>query len=104
MSGGAKRDEHLLRVPSDIEAEDDRRVERIRAEIDSAFEALRDVEDGVSVFGSARIGEGHRWYELSRRTGACLAKHGCTVITGGGPGLMEGGSRGARDGGGGWIV
>jgi uncharacterized protein (TIGR00730 family) len=100
MRGGAKRDEHLLRVPSDVEAEDDRRVERIRAEIDSAFDALRDVEDGVSVFGSARISEGHRWYELSRATGACLAKHGFSVITGGGPGLMEAANRGAAEAGG----
>jgi len=100
MRGGAKRDEHLLRVPSDVEAEDDRRVERIRAEIDSAFDALRDVEDGVSVFGSARISEGHRWYELSRATGACLAKHGFSVITGGGPGLMEAANRGAMEAGG----
>jgi hypothetical protein len=99
-SVGAKRDERLLRVPSDVEAEDDRRVERIRAEIDSAFDALRDIEDGVSLFGSARIGEGHRWYELCRETGACLAEHGFSVITGGGPGLMEAANRGALEAGG----
>ena len=85
-SAGAKRDEHLLRVPCDVEAEDDLRLERIREEVDRGFDALRDVEDGVSVFGSARIGEGHRWYELCRETAACLAKHGFTVITGGGRG------------------
>ena len=100
MNEGARRDEHLLRVPSDLEAADDRRVERIRAEIDAAFDALRDIENGVSVFGSARIGEGHRWYELCRETAACLAKHGFTVITGGGPGLMEAANRGAREAGG----
>lgn len=100
MSEGAKHDERLLRVPCDIEAEDARRVERIRAEIETSFEALRDVEDGVSVFGSARIGEGHRWYELGRETGVCLAKHGFTVITGGGPGLMEAANRGAAEAGG----
>ena len=101
MTGGARRDERLLRVPCDVEAaEDDRRVERIRTEVDAAFDALRDVEDGVSVFGSARIGAGHRWYELCRETGACLAKHGFTVITGGGPGLMEAANRGAFEAGG----
>ncbi|HEY1853687.1 MAG TPA: TIGR00730 family Rossman fold protein [Solirubrobacterales bacterium] len=97
---GAKRDEHLLRVPCDVEGEDDRRVERIRAEIDSAFDALRDVENGVSIFGSARVPEGHRWYELCRRTAACLAEHGFTVISGGGPGLMEAANRGAAEAGG----
>jgi hypothetical protein len=97
LSEGAKRDERLLRVPCDVEGEDDRRVERIRAEIDSAFDALRDVENGVSIFGSARVAEGHRWYQLCRETAACLAKHGFTVITGGGPGLMEAANRGAAD-------
>jgi uncharacterized protein (TIGR00730 family) len=99
-SEGAKRDERLLRVPCDLEGEDDRRVERIRAEIDASFDALRDVENGVSVFGSARVPEGHRWYELARETAACLTKHGFTVITGGGPGLMEAANRGAAEAGG----
>ncbi len=97
---GAKRDEHLLRVPCDVEQEDDVRLDRIRAEIDAGFDALRDIDDGVSVFGSARIAPGHRWYELCRETGACLAKHGFTVITGGGPGLMEAANRGAAEAGG----
>jgi uncharacterized protein (TIGR00730 family) len=93
-------DEHLLRVPSDVEAEDDVRLERIHDEVERGFDALRDVDDGVSIFGSARIGEGHRWYELCRETGACLADHGFTVISGGGPGLMEAANRGAAEAGG----
>jgi uncharacterized protein (TIGR00730 family) len=96
-----KHDEHLLRVPCDAgEAEDDRRLDRIRTEVDRGFDALRDVEDGVSVFGSARVPEGHRWYELGRETAACLARHGFAVITGGGPGLMEAANRGAAEAGG----
>jgi uncharacterized protein (TIGR00730 family) len=97
---GAKRDEHLLRVPSDVEAEDDLRLQRIHDEVERGFDALRDVEDGVSVFGSARVSEGHRWYGLCRETAACLAEHGFTVITGGGPGLMEAANRGAAEAGG----
>ncbi len=97
---GAKHDEHLLRVPAAGEEQDDLRLDRIRAEIDAGFDALRDVDDGVSVFGSARVKEDHRWYELCRETGACLAKHGFTVITGGGPGLMEAANRGAAEAGG----
>jgi hypothetical protein len=93
-------DEHLLRVPVDAEGEDDLRLDRIRAEIDAGFDALRDVDDGVSVFGSARIPEGHRWYGLCRETAACLADHGFSVITGGGPGLMEAANRGAAEAGG----
>jgi uncharacterized protein (TIGR00730 family) len=99
-STGAKRDEHLLRVPSDVEAEDDIRLQRIHDEVERGFDALRDIDDGVSIFGSARVEEGHRWYELCRETAACLAGHGFTVITGGGPGLMEAANRGAADAGG----
>jgi len=97
---GAKHDEHLLRVPGEDEERDDIRLDRIRAEIDAGFDALRDIDDGVSVFGSARVGEGHRWYELCRETGACLVEHGFSVITGGGPGLMEAANRGAAEAGG----
>jgi uncharacterized protein (TIGR00730 family) len=97
---GARRDKRLLRVPCDVEAEDNLRLDRIRTEVDAGFDALRDVDDGVSVFGSARVGEGHRWYELCRETGACLTRHGFTVITGGGPGLMEAANRGAAEAGG----
>jgi uncharacterized protein (TIGR00730 family) len=96
---GARHDQHLLRVPVDLEADDERRIERIRAEVDTAFDALRDVREGVSIFGSARIAEGP-WYELTRETAACLTKHGYTVITGGGPGLMEAANRGACEAGG----
>ena len=95
-----RRDEHLLRVPCDLEAQDDVRLERIHDEIERGFDSLRDVDDGVSVFGSARIAEGHPWYALGRETGACLADHGFTVITGGGPGLMEAANRGAAEAGG----
>jgi uncharacterized protein (TIGR00730 family) len=99
-SVGAKHDEHLLRVPVDAEGQDEVRLYRIREEVDRGFDAMRDVDDGVSVFGSARIGEGHPWYELCRRTAACLAEHGFAVITGGGPGLMEAANRGAAEAGG----
>ena len=93
-------DERLLRVPCDLEEEDERRSDRIRAEIDGAFDSLRDIENGVSLFGSARIAEDHPWYELTRETAACLVKHGFSVITGGGPGLMEAANRGATEEGG----
>jgi uncharacterized protein (TIGR00730 family) len=97
---GARDDRHLLRVPVDPAVEDERRVERIRKEIDDSFDALRDIEEGVSIFGSARVGPENPWYELCRETAACLTNHGYTVITGGGPGLMEAANRGAAEAGG----
>jgi uncharacterized protein (TIGR00730 family) len=100
MATDAKHERELLRSPCDVEEEDELRLDRIEAEIDRGFDALRDVDDGVSIFGSARIEEGHRWYELCRETAACLSRSGFTVITGGGPGLMEAANRGAAEAGG----
>lgn len=97
MATNGKHDRELLRSPCDLEEEDELRLDRIKDEIDRGFDALRDIEDGVSVFGSARVLEGHRWYELCRETTACLARNGFTVITGGGPGLMEAANRGAAE-------
>jgi uncharacterized protein (TIGR00730 family) len=99
-SAGAKRDELLLRTPCDVEEEDDLRLGRIDKEIERGFDALREIDDGVTVFGSARIGEGHPWYALSCEIGACLIDHGFSVITGGGSGLMEAANRGAAEAGG----
>jgi len=54
----------------------------------------------VTVFGSARFGEGHPHYTLARELGHALAKAGYVVMTGGGPGIMEAANRGAREAGG----
>jgi len=64
------------------------------------FRALHFVGPCVTVFGSARFPETHRYYDLARRVGALLARDGFTVMTGGGPGIMEAANRGARDAGG----
>jgi uncharacterized protein (TIGR00730 family) len=64
------------------------------------FRALHFVGPCVTVFGSARIREGHPHYELTRRMGAEIAMLGFTVMTGGGPGLMEAANRGAKEVGG----
>jgi uncharacterized protein (TIGR00730 family) len=99
-SDGGRHDRRLLRVPADKESDDERRLDRIHKEVEGAFHELRDIEEGVSIFGSARVDEGHRWYDLARETAACLTHHGYTVITGGGPGLMEAANRGAAEAGG----
>jgi uncharacterized protein (TIGR00730 family) len=64
------------------------------------FRALHFVGPCVTVFGSARFLDDHPYYKLSRRMGAALARMGFTVMTGGGPGIMEGASRGAKEAGG----
>ncbi|TDB61181.1 LOG family protein [Arundinibacter roseus] len=64
------------------------------------FRALHFVGPCVTVFGSARFKEGHTYYELSRQLGARIAREGLTVMTGGGPGVMEAANRGAFEAGG----
>jgi uncharacterized protein (TIGR00730 family) len=76
------------------------RIFRIAWEFLRGFRTLHFVGPCVTVFGSARFGPEHRYYELARQTGAALAREGFTVMTGGGPGIMEAANRGAREAGG----
>ena len=64
------------------------------------FRELHFVGPCVTVFGSARFDEHHRYYAMAREVGGALARIGFTVMTGGGPGVMEGANRGAREAGG----
>lgn len=73
------------------------RTLRIFLEFVRGFRALHFVGPCVTVFGSARFREGHPHYELAHAVGGELAKAGFTVMTGGGPGIMEAASRGAKE-------
>ncbi len=73
------------------------RTIRIAAEFLRGFRRLHFVGPCVTVFGSARFGQDHEYYALARRIGAALAGEGYTVMTGGGPGVMEAANRGAKD-------
>jgi uncharacterized protein (TIGR00730 family) len=72
----------------------------IVSEFIRGFRTLHFVGPCVTVFGSARFPEDHPYYELSRQVGEGLARMGFTVMTGGGPGVMEAASRGAKEAGG----
>jgi uncharacterized protein (TIGR00730 family) len=76
------------------------RTIRIFSEFVRGFRALHFVGPCVTVFGSARFSEQHEYYRLARATGAELARAGFTVMTGGGPGIMEAANRGAKEAGG----
>ncbi len=73
---------------------------RIFCEFIRGFRALHFAGPCVTVFGSARFTEVNPYYRLARQVGAGLATAGFTVMTGGGPGIMEAANRGAKDVGG----
>jgi uncharacterized protein (TIGR00730 family) len=76
------------------------RVWRIFSELLRGFRKLHFVGPCVTVFGSARFSEDHPYYQLARDVGQQLARAGFTVMTGGGPGIMEAANRGAKEAGG----
>src|SRR5512143_2579887 len=71
------------------------RVLGIMAEFAAATERLRGMRPAVSMFGSARIREGHPYYAKAEKIARLLSDAGFAVISGGGPGLMEAANRGA---------
>lgn len=75
------------------------RVLRIQSEFVAGFDAMSEVAEAVTVFGSARLVPGSADYDLSVRLGRALGEAGYAVITGGGPGAMEAANRGAWDAG-----
>lgn len=73
---------------------------QVFVELIRGFRGLHFVGPCVTVFGSARVEESHPYYGVARDIGGRLARCGFTVMTGGGPGIMEAANRGARDAGG----
>lgn len=74
-------------------------VVRVAIEFIRGFRTLHFVGPAVTVFGSARFGEGHPYYQLSRELGFKFGAAGFSIITGGGPGCMEAANRGAQEAG-----
>ncbi len=76
------------------------RVELIRAEFLEGFAAVAKIPNPtISMFGSARVDEGHPAYDAAREVARRFALEGWSVVTGGGPGCMEAANRGAKEGG-----
>jgi len=95
-------DQRLLDTANetDFRRADSWRVLRIFSEFVEGIDSLGDIEKAVAIFGSARTTRDDPYYEAARRTAQLLAESGYAIITGGGPGIMEAGNRGARDAGG----
>ena len=77
--------------------EDPWRIFRIMAEFVEGFDVLSQVGQAVTMFGSARIDASHPMYKMAEKTAYLLAKEGYVIITGGGPGIMEAGNKGAMN-------
>jgi hypothetical protein len=70
---------------------------RVGKDLLFAFRALHFAGPCVTIFGSARVKPGTRYYEMARQMGAACARLGFTVMTGGGPGIMQAGNQGAHE-------
>jgi uncharacterized protein (TIGR00730 family) len=75
------------------------RIFRIMSEFVEGFQFLSTTSREVSIFGSARLQPGSHWYQVAEDLGRLLGEDGFTVVTGGGPGIMEGANKGAFEAG-----
>ncbi|MEI6608495.1 MAG: TIGR00730 family Rossman fold protein [Deltaproteobacteria bacterium] len=87
-------------VVDSLSIEESWRVFRIMAEFVDAIEVLSDVHKAVTIFGSARVAPADIYYQKAEQLAQLLAKNGFSVITGGGPGIMEAANKGATEAGG----
>ena len=86
-------------VIDDFTSKDTWRIFRIMAEFVEGFETLSKIPPAVAVFGSARAVPGSDPYEKAEATAALLGRNGYSIITGGGPGVMEAANKGATEAG-----
>jgi hypothetical protein len=97
-------DEKLLATPAplgapiDFRRSDTWRVMRIASEFVEGFDTLADIAPAVTLFGSARTPPDDPAFAAARRTAKLLARAGFSIVTGGGPGIMEAANHGAREG------
>ena len=85
---------------NEIKTNDSWAIFKIMSEFVEGYERMARIGPCISIFGSARTKEENKYYQLSVEIGEKLAKAGYGVITGGGPGIMEAGNKGAHQGGG----
>ena len=81
---------------NEIKTHDSWVIFKVMAEMVEGFEKLAKIGPCVSIFGSARTKPGTEYYQMAEDIAAKLVRHGYGVITGGGPGIMEAGNKGAR--------
>jgi hypothetical protein len=95
---GPMRDQQLAIGSEELVAKETWRIFRIMAEFVDAFEDLKDIYPAVTVWGSARSKRNSNYYKMTYDVSKALSKEGFSIITGGGPGLMEAANKGAKQG------
>lgn len=90
------KDQQLIEGPG-RRMEDIRMLTSISLEFVKGFKAFSHVGPCATFFGSARFHDDHKYYDLARKTARLMSKAGFTIMTGGGPGIMEAANRGAKD-------
>jgi uncharacterized protein (TIGR00730 family) len=91
-------DYELLKTPvqkQDFTGTDPWRVFRILGEFVQGFDTLSKLDASVAIFGSARLTRDNKYWQAAAETAEILARHGLSIITGGGPGIMEAANCGA---------
>ncbi len=83
---------------NEIKTNDSWAIFKIMAEFVDGYEKLSKIGPCVSIFGSARTNTEHKYYKLAEEIAFDLTQHGYGVVTGGGPGIMEAGNKGAHRG------
>lgn len=93
-----RKETRNLSIDDTLMARESWKVFQVMAEFVEGYERLVHIPPSVSIFGSARLKAGHPWYDLSFETAKALSDAGYTVVTGGGPGVMEAANKGAKEG------
>jgi hypothetical protein len=89
---------HQVSVNDSLMARESWKVFQVMAEFVEGYERLYHIAPSVSIFGSARFEPNHRWYKLAVDTAKAISDAGYSVVTGGGPGIMEAANKGAKQG------
>jgi uncharacterized protein (TIGR00730 family) len=102
----ALEEEHRIRKAfkdkdwAEIKSSDSWMIFKVMSEFVEGFEKLAKIGPCVTIFGSARVKPNHPYYKMAEDIAEELVNHGYGVVTGGGPGIMEAGNRGAKRAGG----
>lgn len=89
---------HAPTINDSVMARESWKVFQVMAEFVEGYERLVHIPPSVSIFGSARVKPNHKWYTLAQQTAKALSEAGFSVVTGGGPGVMEAANKGAKEG------